>query len=82
MWELCLKNQASSCLSNNLPFTVALFHLQNHSQELCHSWKDGSVVKSTVWASKVLSSIPSNYMVAPNHLTWHLMHSFGMQVYM
>jgi hypothetical protein len=32
--------------------------------------------------SEVLSSIPSNYMVAHNHLSWDLMPSFGMQVYM
>jgi hypothetical protein len=27
---------------------------------------------------KVLSSIPSNHMVAHNHLSWDLMHSFGV----
>jgi hypothetical protein len=30
----------------------------------------------------VLSSIPSNHMVAHNHLYWNLMPSSGMQVYM
>jgi hypothetical protein len=29
-----------------------------------------------------LSSIPSNHMVAHNHLKWDLMPSSGMQVYM
>jgi hypothetical protein len=33
-------------------------------------WRDGSVVKSTHWLLllEVLSSIPSNHMVAHNHL--------------
>jgi hypothetical protein len=32
-------------------------------------WRDGSEVKSTDWSSRnVLSSIPRNHMVAPNHL--------------
>jgi hypothetical protein len=31
---------------------------------------------------EVLSSIPSNHMVAHNHLYWDLMLSAGMQVYM
>jgi hypothetical protein len=31
-------------------------------------WRDGSVVKSTDCSSRILSSIPSNHMVAHNHL--------------
>jgi hypothetical protein len=32
------------------------------------SWRDGLAVKSTAALPKVLSSIPSNHMVAHNHL--------------
>jgi hypothetical protein len=31
---------------------------------------------------EVLSSIPSNHMVAHNHLLWDLIPSSGVQVYM
>jgi hypothetical protein len=32
------------------------------------SWRDGSTIKSTDCSSEILSSIPSNHMVAPTHL--------------
>jgi hypothetical protein len=41
-------------------------------------WRDGSVVKSTDCFPEVLSSIPSNHMVAHNHLSWALMPTSGV----
>jgi hypothetical protein len=40
----------------------------NTLEKLSEGWRDGSVVKSTDCSSRVLSSIPSNLMVAHNHL--------------
>jgi hypothetical protein len=40
--------------------------------------RDGSEFKSTNSSSKVLSSIPSNYMVAHKHPQWDLMTSSGV----
>jgi hypothetical protein len=42
-----------------------------------NGWRDGSMVKSTV-LPEVLSLIPSNHMVAHNHLQWDLMPSSGV----
>jgi hypothetical protein len=38
-------------------------------------WRDGSALTSL---PEVLSSIPSNHMVAPNHLEWDPMPSSGV----
>jgi hypothetical protein len=35
---------------------------------LCGSWRDGSAVRALTALPEVLSSIPSNHMVAHNHL--------------
>ena len=42
-------------------------------------WRDGLVVKRILSVlPEVLSSIPSNHMVAHNHLYWDLMPSSGV----
>jgi hypothetical protein len=39
-------------------------------------------LRALVALPEVLSSIPSNHMVAHYHLSWDLMPSSGMQIYM
>ena len=42
-------------------------------RKLGEGWRDALLVKSTVAPLlEILSSIPSNYMVAHNHLYWDL----------
>lgn len=47
-------------------------------ETLIEGGRDDSVVKRTDYSSRDLSSSPSNYMVADNHLYWDLISSCGV----
>jgi hypothetical protein len=49
-------------------FTSAILDSEGYHKRKTSGWRDGSAVKSTDSSSEVLSSNPSNHMVAHNHL--------------